>query len=312
LTRSARPAGRPAGRSISASLRRGSARALAGSLSKMAESSGPAPQALRLETASNRSPRFAVLLSKKVAEARGHAPQRPAAAQSASNGCWHLGQFDSLRLPSGSTCGRSISAWLRHLQSLRGRICTYVSPLRRRRPELLGHAEMERGSAKMAQPEQSEGEPSGRPLAGGSANKMDLAAGLARARALGASPRAYGTPVGLLASLTRWGSQEWWVRSDSHRHCSAFEARLTIYCRRTRKNGPFTRTCTSISSFARSRPSFWTMKGKYPEIVWSLSPESHRPVRFTRPARRSLRLTGMVAAPGNAPGPGAHLARFRV
>ena len=30
----------------------------------------------------------------------------------------------------------------------------------------------------MAQPEQSEGEPSGRPLAGDSANKVDLAAGL--------------------------------------------------------------------------------------------------------------------------------------
>ena len=42
----------------------------------MAESSGPAPQALRPETASNRSPRFAVLLSEKLAEARGHAPQR--------------------------------------------------------------------------------------------------------------------------------------------------------------------------------------------------------------------------------------------
>ena len=42
----------------------------------MAESSGPAPQALRPETASNRSPRFTVLLSVQVAEARGHAPQR--------------------------------------------------------------------------------------------------------------------------------------------------------------------------------------------------------------------------------------------
>src|SRR5476651_2525973 len=44
---------------------------------KMAESSGPAPQALRPEPASNRSPRFAALLSGKLAEARGHAPQRP-------------------------------------------------------------------------------------------------------------------------------------------------------------------------------------------------------------------------------------------
>ena len=40
----------------------------------MAESSGPAPQASRPETASNRSPRFAVLLSEKMADARGHAP----------------------------------------------------------------------------------------------------------------------------------------------------------------------------------------------------------------------------------------------
>ena len=45
-------------------------------LPKMAESSGPAPQAWRPETASNRSPRFAVLLSEKLAEARGDAPQR--------------------------------------------------------------------------------------------------------------------------------------------------------------------------------------------------------------------------------------------
>src|SRR5947209_19888753 len=43
---------------------------------RVAESSGPAPQASRLESASNRSPRFAVLLSEKLAEARGHAPQR--------------------------------------------------------------------------------------------------------------------------------------------------------------------------------------------------------------------------------------------
>ncbi len=51
---------------------RNSARTLAGSLSKVAESSGPAPQALRLETASNRSPRFAVLLSQ--VSAAGFAP----------------------------------------------------------------------------------------------------------------------------------------------------------------------------------------------------------------------------------------------
>jgi len=54
----------------------------------------------------------------------------------------------------------------------------------------------------MAQPEQSEGEPSGCPLAGGSANKVDLAARLTRAHALGASPHACGVPVGLLTSPT--------------------------------------------------------------------------------------------------------------
>ena len=44
---------------------RNSARTSAGSLSKVAESSGPAPQASRPETASNRAPHFAVLLSEK-------------------------------------------------------------------------------------------------------------------------------------------------------------------------------------------------------------------------------------------------------
>ena len=78
----------------------------------------------------------------------------------------------------------------------RGRICTCVVPLRRRRPCLLGHA------------------------------------------------------------------GKWRVRPELHRHCSAFEARLTVCCRRTRKNGPFTRTCTSISGFASPRPVCWTMKRK--------------------------------------------------
>ena len=44
---------------------RNSAHTSVGSLSNVAESSGPAPQASRPETASNRSPRFAVLLSEK-------------------------------------------------------------------------------------------------------------------------------------------------------------------------------------------------------------------------------------------------------
>src|SRR5688572_19323810 len=102
-------------------------------------------------------------------------------------------------------------------ESPRGRICTCVDPLRRRRPELLGHAEMERGSAEMAQPEQSEGSPSGCPLGGSSANKVDLAAGL--------------PPT-----------------TQRSKRC------MIIISPREEKSGPFTRTCTSISSFAGSRP----------------------------------------------------------
>jgi hypothetical protein len=99
----------------------------------------------------------------------------------------------------------------------------------------------------MAQPEQSESEPSGRPLAGGSGNKMDLAAGLTRAHALGASPHACGVPLGLLASPT---------------HNTAFEAPHDCNFTTRGKSGPFTRTCTSISGFAGPRPIYWTMKGE--------------------------------------------------
>lgn len=81
-------------------------------------------------------------------------------------------------------------------ESPRGRICTCVDPLRRRRPELLGHAE-----------------------------KMDLAAGL--------------------PPTTRRSKR-----------------RMIVISPREEKSGPFTRTCTSISSFAGSRPVSWTMKGK--------------------------------------------------
>lgn len=82
-------------------------------------------------------------------------------------------------------------------QSPRGRICTCVDPLRRRRPELLGHAE----------------------------KKVDLAAGL--------------------PPTTRRSKR-----------------RMIVISPREEKSGPFTRTCTSISSFAGSRPVSWTMKGK--------------------------------------------------
>lgn len=80
-------------------------------------------------------------------------------------------------------------------ESPRGRNCTCVDPLRRRRPELLGHAE-----------------------------KVDLAAGLPP------------------------------TTQRSKRCMIVISPREEI--------GPLTRTCTSISSFAGSRPVFWTMKGK--------------------------------------------------
>jgi hypothetical protein len=184
---------------------RNSARTSAGSLSKVAESSGPAPQALRLETASNRSPRFAVLLSKKWRRREVMLPSGAGPPNPRQTGAGTLSGFAS--------------------ESPRGRTCTCVDPLRRRRHELLGHAEMERGSAKMAQPEQSEGESSGCPRAGSSTNKMDLAAGL---------------PPTTQRS----------------------KRRMIVISPREEKSGPFTRTCTSISSFAGSRPISWTMKGK--------------------------------------------------
>jgi hypothetical protein len=70
-------------------------------LQKMAEGSGPAPQALRPEPASNRSPRFAVLPSESLKDGGGERSCSPAtcAAQSASNGCRHLGRF-RLRNPA--------------------------------------------------------------------------------------------------------------------------------------------------------------------------------------------------------------------
>ncbi len=142
----------------------------------MAESSGPAPQASRLESASNRSPRSAVLLSEKLAEARGHAPSG-------------AGPPKPLQTGAGASSGFAS-------ESPRGRICTCVDPLRRRRPELLGHAE-----------------------------KMDLTAGL--------------------PPTTRRSKR-----------------RMIVISPREEKSGPFTRTCTSISSFAGSRPVSWTMKGK--------------------------------------------------
>jgi len=59
---------------------------------------------------------------------------------------------------------------------------------------------MKRGSAKMAQPEQSEGEPSGCPAPGSSANKSGPRGGIdSRSRARGFAPRLRraGRPAGL-------------------------------------------------------------------------------------------------------------------
>lgn len=120
----------PANRSVCF---RGSARTLAGSLSKMAESSGPAPQALRLESASNRSPRFAALLSKM----------------------WRRREvtlLSGLRPPNPLQTGAGTSASFAS-ESPRGRICTCVGPLRRRRPELLGHAEKKWTSRRDSHPQ---------------------------------------------------------------------------------------------------------------------------------------------------------------
>lgn len=65
---------------------------------------------------------------------------------------------------------------------------------------------------------------------------------------------------GLSFSATR---SNWWVRPDLHRHYSAFEARLTSYCRRTRrKNDPPAGTCTLISAFAEPCDGCFTTGGK--------------------------------------------------
>lgn len=189
----------PANRSVCF---RGSARALTGSLSKDGGEQWSCPTSLAARIGFQPITALRGFTLQNAAEARGHAPQRPAAAQSASNGCWRLGQF--------------------RLRGPRGRICTCVGPLRRRRPELLGHAE-----------------------------KMDLAAGLSPAM-----PR---------------------------------PKRGVIYLSLREENGPFTRTCTSISSFARSRPSFWTMKGKRSPATAGLRQKTKRrqPSRGTASTSRT-------------------------
>ena len=137
----------------------------------MAESSGPAPQALRPEPASNRSPRFAALLSRELAEARGHAPQR------------------------------------------RGRPARF-----KRVPARLS------GFASVSP-------------AGIAPASIRLEGGGLSFSATGSGPRG-GTPT----------------------RNTAFEAPHDSNFTTRGKSGPLTRTCTSISSFAGSRPVSWTKK----------------------------------------------------
>ena len=141
---------------------------------KMAESSGPAPQALRPEPASNRTPRSAALLS-KVAEARGHAPQRR---------CRPI-RFKRVPAPRP------------------------VSP-----PKV--------------------------PPAGFAPASIRLEGGGLNCSATGRVDLAAGLPPATRRS----------------------KRRMMVISPREEKSGPLTRTCTSISSFAGSRPVSWTMKGK--------------------------------------------------
>lgn len=89
----------------------------------------------------------------------------------------------------------------------RGRTCTCVVPLRRRRPELLGHAETERGERDDgAAPSKARGEPRGGPSSGSAADKLDLAAGLSPA-----SPR---SKRGMMYISLR--EENWSLHEDLH------------------------------------------------------------------------------------------------
>lgn len=211
----------PANRSVCF---RGSARALAGSLSKMAESSGPAPQALRLESASNRSPRFAALLSKiwrrrEVTLLSGLRPPNPL-----QTGAGASASFASM-VPAAGFAPASVR--------LEGGGLSYSATRR----EFPGTHPRQRGALTAMR------------VVG--AREMDLAAGLSPAM-----PR---------------------------------PKRGVIYLSLREENGPFTRTCTSISSFARSRPSFWTMKGKRSPAAAGLRQKTKRrqPSRGTASTSRT-------------------------
>jgi len=123
----------------------------------------------------------------------------------------------------------------------------------------------------MAQPEQSEGEPSGCPLAGSSANKMDLAAGL--------PPTTQRSKRCMIVISPR-------------------EGKVVL-----------------LPGIAPgTRPSHGRVIAlSLQEEKWSPPPESHRPGPTYKVGTSLATSDGhLVAAPGNAPGPGAHLARLRL
>lgn len=101
---------------------RNSARTSAGSLSKNGGEQWSCPTSLAARNGFQPITALRGFALRKMAEARGHAPL-PARA----------GPIRFKRSPESSSGFAS--------ESPRGRICTCVDPLRRRRPELLGHAE---------------------------------------------------------------------------------------------------------------------------------------------------------------------------
>lgn len=96
---------------------------------------------------------------------------------------------------------------------------------------------------------------------------------------------------GLSCSATR---EEWRIRSDSHRHCSAFEARLTLYCRRTR-SAWLPAGLTSRSSqngVDEDWPRHAQLQGSE---EWSLHEDLHLDFRLRRPASCLLDDEGVAA-----------------
>ena len=65
----------------------------------------------------------------------------------------------------------------------------------------------------------------------------------------------------------------WQVRLELHQHCSAFEARLTSYCRRTRKKWSLHEDLHLDLELRGLASCLLDDEGK----KWSPPPESHRP-----------------------------------